>query len=187
MHLTWVAALPREVSGSRVPLGAQPCSPGAVPAQGPRGPGTTCGAAVQPSALTLPPTWTCPQLLAWARVETWWLTRQGSQKEAGDQRALIGAREGRRAADGCQRREERHSSHRSPPKTERGAMSRKGCRREQEVFPAMLGMVWEEQKLTLNDQIHYFFCLQFSILLINSHRVISTVLFHHLLYLQSPI
>lgn len=70
--------------------------------------------------------------------------REGSQKEARDQRASIGAREGITAADCCQWQEERCMSHRSPPKTERGAMSRKGCRREQEyqiLVPAMLGVV----------------------------------------------
>lgn len=57
---------------------------------------------------------------------------EGNQREAGDQRASAGAREGRRVADCCQRWKKRGASHRSLPKTERGAMTRKGCRREQE-------------------------------------------------------
>lgn len=48
-------------------------------------------------------------------------------------------------------------------------------------------MAWEKQKLTLNNEHYLFFCLQSSILVMNQHRVVSTVLFHHTLDLQSPI
>lgn len=48
-------------------------------------------------------------------------------------------------------------------------------------------MAWEKHKLTLNKEHYIFLCLQFPILLVDRHRVVSTVLLLQVLDLQSPV